>query len=71
MWSSNSRSESSSGNHQFLRVIQSTDWSRKAQLAGRSVEDLRVHEPCFRGLNAQPGSVFHGAVKSVLKPKPS
>ena len=40
-----------SGNHQFHRVIQSTDWSRKAQLAGRSVEDLRVHELCFRGMN--------------------
>ena len=38
-----------SGNHQFHRVIQSTDWSRKAQLAGRSIEDLRVHEICFRG----------------------
>ena len=37
--------------HQFHRVIQSTDWSRKAQLAGRSVEDLRVHELCFRGMN--------------------
>ena len=67
MWSSDSRSESSFGNHQFLRVIQSTDWSRKAQLAGRTVEDLRVHEPCFRGLNAQTGSVFHGAVKSFLE----
>ena len=70
MWSSDSRSESSSGNHQFLRVIQ-TDWSRKAQLAGRLVEVLRVHEPCFRGLNAQTGSVFHGAVKSFSEPKPS
>eukprot|EP00439_Symbiodinium_sp_Y106_P082440 s273_g21.t2 len=40
-----------SGNHQFHRVIQSTDWSRKAQLAGRSVEDLRVHELCFRGMS--------------------
>ena len=29
-----------SGNHHFHRVIQSTDWCRKAQLAGRSVEDL-------------------------------
>ena len=40
-----------SGNHQFHRVIQSTDWSRKAQLAGRSIEDLRVHEICFRGMS--------------------
>ena len=40
-----------SGNHQFHRVIQSTDWSRKAQLAGRPVDDLRVHERCFRGLS--------------------
>ena len=40
-----------SGNHQFHRVIQSTDWSRKAQLAGRPVDDLRVHELCFRGLS--------------------
>ena len=38
-----------SGNHQFHRVIQSTDWSRKAQLAGRPMDDLRVHELCFRG----------------------
>ena len=42
-----------SGNHQFHRVIQSTDWSRKAQLAGRSIGDLRVHEICFRGMSSR------------------
>ncbi|CAE7290518.1 unnamed protein product [Symbiodinium sp. CCMP2592] len=41
----------SSGNHQFHRVIQSTDWSSKAQLAGRPVEDFRVHELCLRGFS--------------------
>ena len=40
-----------SGNHQFHRVLQSTDWSRKAQIAGRPVDDLRVFELCFRGLS--------------------
>ena len=38
-----------SGNHQFHRTVQSTDWSRKAQIAGRPVDDLRIHELCFRG----------------------
>ena len=40
-----------SGNHQFYRLVQPTDRSRKANLAGRPVEDIRVHEMCFRGLN--------------------
>ncbi|OLP84777.1 hypothetical protein AK812_SmicGene34309 [Symbiodinium microadriaticum] len=40
-----------SGNHQFHRTVQSTDWSRKAQIAGRPMEDLRLHELCFRGFS--------------------
>ena len=40
-----------SGNHQLHRTVQSTDWSRKAQIAGRPVDDLRVHELCFRGFS--------------------
>ena len=40
-----------SGNHQFHRTVQSTDWSRKAQIAGRPVDDLRVLELCFRGFS--------------------
>ena len=37
-----------SGNHQFHRVVQSTDWSRKAQIAGRPEDDLQAYELCFR-----------------------
>eukprot|EP00439_Symbiodinium_sp_Y106_P016257 s1569_g2.t1 len=40
-----------SGNHQFHRVVQSTDWSRKAQIRGRPVDDLRVYVLCFRGMS--------------------
>ena len=40
-----------SGNHQFHRVVQSTDWSRKAQIGGRPVDDLRVYVLCFRGMS--------------------
>ncbi|CAE7612843.1 unnamed protein product [Symbiodinium natans] len=39
------------GNHQFYRVVQPTDWSRKANLAGRPVEGIRLHEMCFRGMS--------------------
>ncbi len=38
------------GNHQFYRHVQPTEWSRKANLAGRPVEDIRVHELCLRGM---------------------
>ena len=37
------------GQHQLYRHIQSTNWSRKRGLAGRSIEDLRVVEVARRG----------------------
>ena len=36
--------------HQLFRVVQPTEWSRKTGIAGRKVEDVRLHELCHRGM---------------------
>ena len=38
------------GQHQLYRHIQSTNWSRKRGLAGRSIEDLRIVEVARKGV---------------------
>ena len=56
-----------SGNHQFHRVVQSTDWFRKAQIVGRPVDDLRVHELCLRGMSEFPlRMISEGRFQSIV-----
>ena len=38
------------GGHQFHRTVQPTAWSRKAGIAGRQVDDLKLHELSYHGI---------------------